>query len=45
MSLFSTLDQRREEFTTRRERLTVWMASVGGAILVVTGVVLVTLYL
>ncbi|HSW49150.1 MAG TPA: hypothetical protein VLH09_03200 [Bryobacteraceae bacterium] len=45
MTLFSTLENRRNESSTRRERLAVLMASVGGAVLIVAGVAFAMIYM
>ncbi|MFB3779713.1 MAG: hypothetical protein ACE141_18990 [Bryobacteraceae bacterium] len=45
MTLFNTLENHRNETSTRRERFAVLLASIGGAVLVVTGVTIMMVYL
>ncbi len=42
---FITIDNNKPETSTRRERFVLFMASVGGAVLIVTGIALVMLYM
>ncbi len=45
MAVFTTLENHRQETSTRRERFAVLLASIGGAVLIVTGVALAMVYM